>query len=52
MVMSNKRGGKYLIQDKPRMNDIMFKDGTKYTRRKGNKELEGEINQNMDTIQK
>ena len=30
------------------MNDIVFKGGQKYNRREGNKELEGEINQNMN----
>ena len=39
---------KYEIKEEPRLNDVVFKGGTKYTSRKGNKELEAEINLNKD----
>ena len=39
---------KYEVKEEPRLNDVVFKGGTKYTSRKGNKELEAEINLNKD----
>ena len=39
---------KYEVEKEPRLNDVVFKGGTKYTNRKGNKELEAEINMNKD----
>ena len=50
MVKSNtiKKIPKYEVKEEPRINDIVFKGGTKFTNRKGNKELEGEINMNKD----
>ena len=39
---------KYEVHEELKINDIVFQGGTKYTNRKGNKELEWEINMNKD----
>ena len=46
--MKMKKLLKYEVKEEPRLNDVVFTGGTKYTNRKGNKELEAEINLNKD----
>ena len=48
MILLNNIPSKYEIQDDPKMNDIVFNGGTKYTSRKGNRELELTIDQTTD----
>ena len=50
MIITNHRGDEKceILSGEPGVNNIVFKGGQKHNRREGNKELEGEINQNLN----